>query len=85
LLTPDRLAALRREDLAGLLVVGASGHDPDLAPFLGGARLGRALLVLPARREPALGYFTPMERDEAGAAGLRLLTPELLEVQRATR
>jgi Xaa-Pro aminopeptidase len=84
-MTAERLATLRRDDLAGVLVVASSGRDPDLAPFVAGARLGRSLLVVPARRDPALGYFTPMEREEAAVAGLRLLTPELLEVQRATR
>ncbi len=56
-----------------------------MAPFVGSAHLGRSLLVLPLGKEPSLGYFTPMEREEAAATGLRLLTPEALDLRRWQR
>ena len=75
-----------------LLIVGASGRDPDLAPFVGPAHLSRAFLLLPppaARssggRGPLLGYLTPMERGEATKSGFELLTPQQLEVERLLR
>jgi Xaa-Pro aminopeptidase len=71
-----------------LLVVGASGRDPDLAPFVGPVHLGRAFLVM-ARpgpgRGPLLGYLTPMERGEAAKPGFALLAPAELEVERLAR
>lgn len=71
-----------------LLIVAASGRDPDLAPFVGPVHLGRAFLVLPrsaAPRGPLLGYLAAMERGSAAATGLELLTPESLEVERLGR
>ncbi|HUF77620.1 MAG TPA: M24 family metallopeptidase [Thermoanaerobaculia bacterium] len=75
-----------------LLVVGASGRDPDLAPFVGPAHLSRAFLLLPrpsggsdTGRGPLLGYLTAMERDEAAKPGYELLTPAALEVERLLR
>lgn len=66
-----------------LLVLAPSAQDSDLAPFLAGpAHLGECLLVLPRGEEPRLGYLTPMEREEAAATGLALLTPEELDVSR---
>jgi Xaa-Pro aminopeptidase len=50
-----------------------------------GAHLGAALLVAPRRGRPRLGYLTPMEREEAAASGLDLLTPEALDVARWQR
>lgn len=68
-----------------LLVVAESSRDPDLAPFVGGVRLGESLLVLPREGVPHLGYLTAMERQEAAATGLALLHPEDLEVARWSR
>jgi len=69
-----------------LLVVAQSASDPDLAPFLGmPAHLGAALLVAPREGPPRLAYLNPMEREEAAATGLPLVTPEELEVLRAAR
>ena len=88
---PELRASLDRglDDLGcGALVVFAeSSPDPDLAPFAGPgpAHLGRAILVAPRRGEPRLAYFTPMEREEAAATGLSLLTPEALEIERLIR
>jgi len=66
-----------------LLVLASSVHDTDLAPFLAGpVHLGKCLLVLPRGRAPRLAYLTPMEREEAAATGLDLLTPEDLDVSR---
>src|SRR5260370_37327259 len=67
-----------------LLVVAQSGGAPDLAPFLAvPAHLGAALLVAPRGGQPRLAYLAPMERDEAAATGLPLITPAELEVLRA--
>ncbi|HEV7504338.1 MAG TPA: Xaa-Pro peptidase family protein [Thermoanaerobaculia bacterium] len=85
-----RLAALSAglEELGceALLVLAPSSQDSDLAPFLPGpAHLGESLLVLPRLpqgAEPRLGFLTPMEREEAAATGLALLTPEDLDVSR---
>lgn len=66
-----------------LLVVAPSAQDADLAPFIAGpAHIGDCLLVLPRGEEPRLAYLTPMEREEAAATGLALLTPEDLDVSR---
>lgn len=82
-----RLAALSAslEELGceALLVLAPSAHDSDLAPFLPGSfHIGECLVVLPRGGEPRLGFLTPMEREEAGASGLPLLTPEDLDVSR---
>src|SRR4051794_27988272 len=81
---PGALAALDR-DLAemgcgALLVLASSSRDPDLAPFVGPVHLGSSFLVAPRATGPFLGFFTPMERDEAAATGLALLEPLALEV-----
>ncbi|HEV2854776.1 MAG TPA: M24 family metallopeptidase [Thermoanaerobaculia bacterium] len=66
-----------------LLVLASSVQDTDLAPFLAGpVHLGECLLVLPRGEAPRLAYLTPMEREEAAATGLALLTPEELDVSR---
>ncbi|HSM13115.1 MAG TPA: hypothetical protein VLA66_03540, partial [Thermoanaerobaculia bacterium] len=78
-------AELDRLGAAALVVLGAEGDDPDLAWFARGARLGDAFVVVPRGVAPRLGYFTPMERDEARATGLDLLTPEQLGVVRLAR
>lgn len=71
--------------VSALLVLGSSGADADLATFLRGARLGEAFVVAPLGRSPRLGYWTPMERDEAADTGFELLSPEALELTRLAR
>lgn len=68
-----------------LLVLGHGPGEPDLAPFLGSGRLGEAFVVVPAGGAPRLGYWTPMERDEAAASGLDLLSPEALGLPRLAK
>jgi Xaa-Pro aminopeptidase len=68
-----------------LLILSAAGDDPDRAWFVAPAKLGEALIVVPADRPARLGYMTPMERDEAAATGLDLLTPEALDIFRWQR
>jgi Xaa-Pro aminopeptidase len=68
-----------------LLVLAASARDPDLAPFVGPVHVHGSFLIAPRRGEAAFGYLSPMERDEAAASGLRLLTPEALDVARWAR
>jgi Xaa-Pro aminopeptidase len=87
---PERRAAaltalLEERGCAALICVARSSRDPDLAPFVGGVHLGGSLLIAPAGGAPRLAYFTPMERDEAAATGLALLTPEELELERLAR
>jgi Xaa-Pro aminopeptidase len=82
-----RLGALAA-DLAelgceALLVVAPSASDTDLAPFLPApAHLGECFLLLPRGGEPRLGFLTLMEREEAAATGLALLTPDDLDISR---
>ncbi len=80
----DALAAgLEELGCAALLVLAPSAEDTDLAPFLPGpAHLGECFLVLPRGGEPRLGFMTLMEREEAAATGLALLTPDDLEISR---
>ncbi len=68
-----------------LLVLAHSARDADLAPFVGSVHVHASFLIAPRRGEACYGYLTPMERDEAAASGLRLLTPELLDVARWAR
>lgn len=70
---------------AALLVLADSARDPDLALFAGSVHVGSSLVVLPRGGEPALGFFSPMDREEAAATGLALLTPEELDVPRRVR
>jgi Xaa-Pro aminopeptidase len=66
-----------------LLVLAPSADDTDLASFLPApAHLGDCFLVLPRGGEPRLGFLTLMEREEAAATGLALLTPDDLDVSR---
>lgn len=67
------------------MLLSAAGDDPERAFFVHPAKLGEALVVVPAGRAPRLGYLTPMERDEAAATGLDLLTPDDLDVARWSR
>jgi Xaa-Pro aminopeptidase len=76
---------LDRLEARALLILAVSSRDPDVAPFVGPVHLGRCF-VLATRQGPArLGYLSPLERDEAAATGLALLTPEELEVLRLSR
>jgi len=65
-----------------LVIAGSSATDPDLAPFLSGAHLRDSFVVAPAEGPPRLGFFSPMERGEAAATGLPLLSPGDLDVER---
>lgn len=82
----DRLGELRsgleERGCEALLVLARSSQDADLAPFVGDVHLGDSQLVIPRRGQACLAYVTPMEREEAAATGLRLVTPEHLEVSR---
>ncbi|MEO8277716.1 MAG: M24 family metallopeptidase [Thermoanaerobaculia bacterium] len=73
---------LRWLDAGALVLLSATGDDPDRALFTGRANLGTALVVAKPGATPRLGYFTPMERDEAAATGLDLLTPDDLDLAR---
>lgn len=77
--------ALAASGCDALLVLAASARDPDLAPFVGPVHVHGSFLIAPRRGEPAFGYLSPMERDEAASSGLRLLTPEALDVARWAR
>jgi len=68
-----------------LAILARSSRDPFLAPFVGRVRLAESFLVMVPGRPPRLGYMTPMERGEAAASGLELLTPEALDVERWQR
>lgn len=65
-----------------LVIVANSGADPDIAPFVRGAHLHDCFVLAPRDGAPQLGFLSPMERGEAAATGLDLLTPEALEVER---
>lgn len=68
-----------------LLVLGPSAADSDLAAFLAGpAHIGECLVVAPREGPARLVYLTPMERDEAAATGLQLITPEDLDIAKAS-
>jgi Xaa-Pro aminopeptidase len=77
--------ALAASGCDALLVLATSARDPDLAPFVGPVHVHGSFLIAPRRGEACFGYLSPMERDEAAASGLRLLTPELLDVARWAR
>jgi len=82
----DRLrGALERSSAAALVVIARSSRDPFLAPWVGAARLGPALVVCPRRGAARLAYLTPLERDEAARSGLALLSPEDLDLARWAR
>jgi hypothetical protein len=78
-------ALLRALDARALVLLSTAGDDPERSFFVHPAKLGEALVVVRADELPRLGYFTPMERDEAAATGLPLLTPEELDVARWAR
>ena len=68
-----------------MVVVAGSSRDPNLAPFVGDARLGESVLIAPPGGPPALAYLSPLDRDEAARSGLRLFDPEALDVARWAR
>ena len=68
---------LAGEEAEALLVLAGSSRDPDLLPFVGGARLGDACVVAHGG-VVLLAYFTTMEREEAAraeAGGVELIHP----------
>ncbi|HEV7666991.1 MAG TPA: Xaa-Pro peptidase family protein [Thermoanaerobaculia bacterium] len=65
-----------------LVIVAGSAGDPDIAPFARGAHIRDCFVIAPGGAPPKFGYLSPMERGEAAATGLDLLTPEALEVER---
>ena len=67
------------------MILARSSRDPFLAPFTGPVRLTESFLVMPRNGAPRLAYLTPMDRREARASGLDLLTPEDLDVERWNR
>lgn len=75
-------AGLAELGCEALLVLARSSQDPDLAPFLGAVHLGDCYLLAPRGAGAHLAYLTPMERDEAAATGLALLSPEALDLIR---
>ena len=78
-------ALLEGTEARALLILSAAGDDPDRSWFTAPAKLGETLVVVPAGGAARLGFVTPMERDEAAATGLDLLTPEALDVARWSR
>lgn len=80
----DALAAgLAELGCEALLVVAPSAEDTDLAPFLPApVHLGECFLLLPRGGAPRLGFLTLMEREEAAATGLSLMTPDDLDISR---
>ncbi len=80
----DALAAgLAELGCEALLVVAPSADDTDLAPFLPvPVHIGECFLLLPRGGEPRLGFLTLMEREEAAATGLSLMTPDDLDISR---
>ncbi len=78
-------ALLEELEAKALVVLSATGEDPERAFFVHPAKLGEALVIVRAGEPPRLGYLTPMERDEAAATGLDLLSPEDLDVARWSR
>lgn len=73
------------DECEALLVLAPSARDVDLAPFAGAAHIHAAFVIVPRKGDAWLGYMTPMERQEAASTGLRLLTPEALDVARWAR
>jgi Xaa-Pro aminopeptidase len=66
---------------ARLVILALSSRDPDIAGFLGAAKLGACLLLWDGAGVPVLGYLSAMEREEAAATGCRLLGPRELDAR----
>ena len=83
---PDRLSELRagleERGCEALLVLARSSQDPDLASLVGDVHLGDSQVVVPREGPVFLAYQTPMEREEAAATGLSLVTPEQMDLGR---
>ncbi len=75
-------AGLEERGCEALLVLARSSQDADLAPFIGDVHIGECQLVVPRGGQARLAYLTPMERGEAAATGLELITPEQLDMAR---
>jgi Xaa-Pro aminopeptidase len=67
------------------LVLARSSRDPCLACFAGPVKLGPSLVLAKPGSPPRLGYWTPMDREEAALSGLDLFTPEELDAARWVR
>lgn len=78
-------AALLRDQVKALVVIAQNGRDPDLAPFIGGARLGRSIVLADLAGRRHLAFLSPLDRGEAAATGLALLDPERLGLAKAAR
>ncbi|MFP5284301.1 MAG: hypothetical protein ACLGI9_01035, partial [Thermoanaerobaculia bacterium] len=78
----DLRAGLEERGCEALLVLARSSQDPDLAPFVGDVHLGDSQLVVPREGPACLAYQTAMEREEAAATGLSLVTPEQMDMAR---
>ncbi|MDH3405092.1 MAG: aminopeptidase P family protein [Acidobacteriota bacterium] len=77
----DRLGAeLSAAGLEGMLVLAPSSRDGDLAPFVGDVQLGECFVIATAAGRVALGFLTDMEREEAAATGMDLLSPARLRL-----
>jgi len=76
---------LAGEGCRGLLIVGRGGSDPELAPFLRGRHVKECFVAVKRGERPRLGYWTPMEREEAAATPCEPLSPEQLDIVRAIR
>ena len=77
---PALARELDRLEARALVALGSSGGEADLAAFVGRAKLGESFVVAPRAGATRLVYLTPMERDEAAATGLALVTPEELDL-----
>ena len=78
---------LAKEEAEAVLVLAGSSRDPDLLPFVGGARLGDAC-VLADGSGARLVYFTSMEREEAAlaeAGGVELIHPADFDMETLRR
>lgn len=75
-------AGLEERGCEALLVLARSAQDTDLSPFVGNVHLGESQIVIPRGGPAHLAYLTPMEREEAAATGLHLITPEQLDMTR---
>ena len=78
-------AALEAAGVDGVIVFGDSSRDSDIAPFVGPVHLGECFVVASATGRCALGFATDMEREQAAASGLELLTPEALGLAERVR
>lgn len=76
---------LRAAGHRALVILAASGDEPDAARFTGGAHLGSCFVLADGRGRAWLGYFTAMERQEAAATGLELLHPDALGIDELLR